>query len=181
MNHSPYIDWLYEDAQDLSSTQAGDLRHHLQECDDCRQRAAALRQVESVLNMQTMAAPAAGFAQRWQARLQAERERAHRFQTRLVLCLSLSALVTTLGMLALLAWPYLSSLEAALWVFAYQFVWLVALLAGIGEFASSFLQAMAGVIPAFGWLFAIGMVFELGVLWVVSYRLLTNPRRLGNR
>jgi len=180
MNHSPYIDWLYDDAYDLSPAQAGDLRHHLKECADCRERAAALRQVESALHREPAVSPAAGFAERWQARLQEERTRAHRFQTRLILGLSLSALTTTLGLLAVLTWPYLSSFKAVLWTVAYQFLWLFSQLAGVGEFLTGFLQAMAGMIPLVGWVFAIGMVFELGVLWVVSYRLLTNPRRLEN-
>jgi hypothetical protein len=178
MNHNPYLDWLYEDAHDLSEAQTGQLRSHLAECSECRQRAAALRQVETVFRAKAMAAPAPGFARRWQARLQEERLRAHRLQTRLALGISLSALVTVLAMLALLAVPYIGSIKAAFWTFAYQFLSLYYLLEGVGEFVTGFLQAMAGVIPVFGWLLAIGMVFELGVLWVVSYRLLTNPRRI---
>jgi hypothetical protein len=180
MNHSPYLDWLFEERGELSTDQAKALSAHLAECGECRRQGEALRQMERVLQNPVMASPAAGFAQRFQARLQEQRRLAHRTQTRLVLGLGLSALVTILGMLALLAWPYIGSLELALWAFAYQLMSYFYFLDGLGEFLAVLLAATASVIPLFGWLLAIGLAVELGVLWVVSYRLLTNPRRLEN-
>lgn len=178
ITHTPYLDWLYEERGELDTEQAKALSIHLAECRECRQRAEALRQAEVALHTQVMAAPAPGFVQRWQARLQEERMRAHRLQTRLVLGISLSALITVLCMLMLLSWPYLGSFKLAFWGFAYQVMSYYYLVEGLGEFTASLLTAMAGIIPLFGWMLALGMVFELGVLWVVSYRLLTNPRRL---
>jgi hypothetical protein len=178
MNHLPYQDWLFEETQPLSDTQMSELQQHLRECAECRELSSALRQMEASLKMKPMAAPAEGFTLRWQARLQDERALAHRRQTRLTLGFILAGLAGLLGALIVFVWPWLSVLEAVFWAAAYQLYSVVLFLAEVGEFMTNLLQAMTQVIPLAGWVLAIGMVFELGVLWVVSYRLLTNPRRL---
>ena len=178
MTHLPYQDWLFDDLQLLSDPQKVELKQHLQTCAECRGLSGALNHVEISLKQKVMAAPAAGFTQRWQARLQEERLRLHRRQTRLTMLMTVSALFTLLSALVIFAWPWLSSLKAVFWAGVYQFYGFYLLLAGIGEFMTSLLLAMTSVIPLVGWVLAFGMVFELGVLWVVSYRLLTNPRRL---
>lgn len=178
MTHLPYQDWLFDDLQSLSAVQMTELKQHLQDCDECRGLSGALGRVEATLKQKVMVGPAAGFTQRWQARLQEERLRLHRRQTRLTLLLTVSALVTLLSALTIFAWPWLVSLKAVFWAAMYQLFNFYLFLAAIGEFMTSLLLAMTRVVPLVGWVLAIGMVFELGVLWVVSYRLLTNPRRL---
>jgi predicted anti-sigma-YlaC factor YlaD len=178
MNHSPYQDWLFDDEQPLSDVQMLQLHQHLRECAECRELSSALNQMEASLKQKPMAAPAAGFTQRWQARLLNDRAAAHRRQTRLTLGFILSGLATLLVGMLIFLWPWLTAHEAVFWAAAYQLYSVYLFLASVGEFLTNLLKAMTQVIPLVGWVLAIGMVFELGVLWVVSYRLLTNPRRL---
>jgi hypothetical protein len=37
---------------------------------------------------------------------------------------------------------------------------------------------IADLMPLAAWVFGFGLFSEMAVLWVVSYRLLTNPRRI---
>lgn len=178
MIHLPYQDWLFDEEQELTATQAAELQQHLGSCGECRSLAGALNQMERSLKQMVMAAPEEGFTMRWQARLEEGRRRAHRRQTALTMIFTLSSAVTLLSMLTIFLWPWLAEYKMAFWAAIYQLYSVYLLLAGVGEFLTQLLRAMAEVIPLAGWVLAIGMVFELGVLWVVSYRLLTNPRRL---
>ncbi len=134
--------------------------------------------MERSLKQKFFAAPEEGFTMRWQARLEESRRRAHRRQTALTMIFTASSAVTLLGVLAIFLWPWLASFKMVFWAAVYQLYSVYLLLAGVGEFLTQLVLAMAEVIPLAGWVLVIGMVFELGVLWVVSYRLLTNPRRL---
>ncbi len=79
MNHKPAIDWLFAD-DELSQTQSKVLQEHLAECDSCQDLAESYRQVAFALKRTEQVEPEAGFASRWQARLQASRAKAHRRQ-----------------------------------------------------------------------------------------------------
>jgi hypothetical protein len=46
------------------------------------------------------------------------------------------------------------------------------------DFFSAAFRAATGVVPVVWWVLFAGLLCELGVLWVVSFRLLTNPRRI---
>lgn len=178
MNHLPYQDWLFEEVQTLTDEQVSALKQHLHDCAECRELSSALHQMETSLKLKPMATLVEGFTQRWHARLQDERATAHRRQTRLTLGFILAGLATLLGGMIIFLWPWLSAHEAVFWAAAYQLYSVYLFLAAVGEFLTNLLRAMTQMIPLAGWVLAIGMVFELGVLWVVSYRLLTNPRRL---
>jgi hypothetical protein len=189
MNHRLYEDWLFAHfdpaGNDLSAQQVEELESHLKECVSCQQLADSWRQVEAVLSpavelrRPVMAEPAAGFTLRWQARLDAERARLHRRQALAVLAFYLSAAGLVFGSLLALAWPWLGSPQVLFWSWFYRLYTMLSYAGEVQEVLRPVLQAATGAIPFTGWVFLVGILCELGVLWIVSFRLITNPRRVA--
>lgn len=176
--HLPYEDWLFDQPEDLSAQQAVELNQHLDACDRCRSLSASLWRAEAALRQAPRLSPVAGFTARWQLRLEVERQRSHRRQIGMTLAVSLAALAALLTCLGLLAWPYLDSLDATFWAGLYQLFGLYALAQKAGQFFATLGRATFDILPLALLVLAVGVASELSVLWVVSYRLLTNPRRL---
>jgi predicted anti-sigma-YlaC factor YlaD len=181
MTHVPYEEWLFDATEDLSAQQAVDLNQHLEACEHCRTLSASLGRAEQSLRSAPLLAPVTGFAARWQLRLEIERQRIHRRQISLALGISLAGLVTLLTCLVLLFWPYMDSLDATFWAGLYQLLGLYALAQAVGDFFVTLFRATFDILPVVLWILVLGIVSELSVLWVVSYRLLTNPRRLSTK
>lgn len=176
MTHQPFQDWIFEDTLDV--TQADAFQSHLEACAECRSLAGAFRQVENSLRTAPMVAPVPGFTLRWQARLEAERRRQHRSQVGLALAIGLSGAITLLALLAVLFWPALDSLDALLWAAAYQLYIALAFARQAVEVVGDFVRYLAPALPLVFWVFALGLLTQACVLWVVSYRYMTNPRRI---
>ena len=181
MKHRPFEDWLFADDQMddiLPSRDTAALEEHLQSCSSCRDLAGAWRGVESQLRMAPSVAPRPGFASRWQARLEAEHKRLERRQSLAVLGFNLTGAALLFGSLALLALPALESPRVLLWAWLYQFLQLLSYVFVAQDLLSTLIKGLASGIPLVGWVFLAGMICELAVLWVVSFRLLTKPRRI---
>lgn len=176
MTHQTFQDWLFEDT--LDAGQADALHSHLETCADCRNLVGAFRLVERSLHAAPLVAPTPGFTLRWQSLLEAERSRLHRRQVRYAALIGLSGAVILLGLLAILLWPLLDSLDALLWAGVYQLYLAFAFLRGAGEALGAFARGIALVLPVVAWILALGLLTQAGVLWVVSYRYMTNPRRM---
>ena len=176
MTHQPFQDWLFEDTVD--SQKADALHSHLETCVECRSLAGAFHQVERSLHTAPLVAPAEGFSLRFQARLGAERDRLHRRQVKLALVVGVSGALILLALLAVLLWPLLDSLDALLWAGAYQLYLAFVFVRGAGEFFAAFAKGLALVLPLAVWVLAVGLFTQAIVLWVVSYRYMTNPRRI---
>lgn len=183
MNHRLYEDWLFAHldpaGNDLRAEQVKELENHLKACASCQQLADSWRQVEVELRRPVMAEPAAGFTLRWQARLDAERARLHRRQALAVLAFYIAAAVLVFGSLLALAWPWLGSPQVVFWSWFYRLYTMVFYAGEVQEFLQPVVQAATGAIPFTGWIFIVGILCELGVLWIVSFRLITNPRRVA--
>jgi predicted anti-sigma-YlaC factor YlaD len=183
MMHLPYQEWLLEPpAEGLDPQQAAALQAHLQTCETCQALSGAWQQAERRLRLAEVVEPAPGFGERWQARLaearQQARQRVHRRQAVLALGLSFSGALILLATLTLLAWPWLRSPNLLLWTWAYQLLSLYTLARGAGYQLLPLARAASGIMPLFVWIFLIGIMSQLALVWVVSYRLLTNPRRI---
>jgi hypothetical protein len=176
MNHQPYRDWLFEDT--LDSSKADALHSHLETCVECRSLVGAFHQVEHSLHTAPLVAPTEGFTLRFQARLDAERGRLHGRQVRLALAFGIGGALVLLALLAILVWPLLDSLNAFLWAGAYQLYLAFIFVRQAGEFLADFAQGLALVLPLAVWVLALGLFSQAIVLWVVSYRYMTNPRRI---
>jgi hypothetical protein len=83
-----------------------------------------------------------------------------------------------LGILLFLVWPWMRSPNVFLWTGLYRLFTLYAYADAARDFISTLFQTAAGVVPLTWLVIFVGLLSELGVLWIVSYRVLTNPRRI---
>ena len=178
MNHKPAIDLLFEDPEELSHTQVDILQEHLADCECCQELAESYRQLASTLKKAEQVGPEPGFASRWQIRLQASREKAHRRQIIATLAFVLGGSALLLGLLVFAAWPWLRSPDLLLWTWIYQLITLFTYANALREVVVPAVWEIKDLMPLAAWVFGVGLLSEMAVLWVVSYRLLTNPRRI---
>jgi predicted anti-sigma-YlaC factor YlaD len=189
MNHQPYHDWMFVDPgqpeEALTVEQAAALRAHLDECNACRELSFALGSLEENLRTAAQAAPAPGFASRWQARLAADRLRQrqvlHRRQSLVILAASLGIALAILTVLVYQARPFIQSPNLLVWVSVYQLIRWASIFSATGQFLGSLARAADISISPLSWLFAAGGLTLLAVLWVVSFRLLTQPKAIRIR
>jgi predicted anti-sigma-YlaC factor YlaD len=183
MNHRIFEDWLFShydpEAEPLEPEEARRLEAHLATCQTCQDLQAAWQEAHLRLSRTAMAEPRPGFINRWHEHLEANRQRLHRRQTLLALSFCISAAVLATGSLAVVALPWLGAPKLFLWTWLYQMLTFANYLGEVREFAGTFTRAAADAVPLIIWVFIVGMVSEIGVLWVVSYRWLTNPRRVS--
>ncbi len=191
MNHKLYEDWLFAKPSEdwrtadlpvadetLTSQEAKALQEHLSACESCQQLSHAWRELDTHLTAAPLVGPAPGFTSRFQLRLEAERRRIERRQSFVVLGFSVAGAVLALGSLAVLFWPWLKTPSALMWAGAYRLFSLAWFFEAVGDFFTSLAVTMASVISPLWFILFVGLVCELAVLWVVSLRLLTNPRRI---
>lgn len=185
MNHQPYLDWVLADPNQPSEALSGDqraaLQEHLDDCLECRQLAAAWQSVEVELHRAPLLEPAAGFAHRWEARLETSRQRQHRRQSMAMFAASLGLALVLLSLLAIQVWPILQSPRLLLLTYLYQLIRWASVLGAVQQFLGSLLQGTALSLSPLGWVLTAGGLTLLAVLWVVSYRALTVPHSISMR
>jgi len=177
MNHQQFEEWLFSD-QTLTPQEEAVLQDHLEGCESCRLLAASWREVERDLREAPFEAPVPGFTLRWRRRLEAQQRRLHRRQSVVLLGYSIAGVFLLLGSLTILLWPQLQSPNTLFYTWLYQIVSLVAYFSFAGEILSSIFRTATNIVPLVWWILILGILSELGVLWVVSFRMLTNPRRI---
>lgn len=177
MKHQLYETWIFAD-EALTAAQQAELDAHLGACQDCRTLAQAWGQVARTLQAAPVTAPAPGFTVRWEARLEAERERNARRQTLATLVFTVIAAVLLFGSLVMLTLPLVQSPNALLWAWLSRVVSLVTFADVTGDLFGTVLRTVADIVPLGVWVLLTGIASLLGTLWVVSFRLLTAPRRI---
>ncbi len=178
MNHQSYVNWIFDNDQDLTTQQADDLNEHLHACERCQSLADSLHNLEAALDQAELIGPQSGFVTRWENRLEASRKRLHRRQIIITLSFVVAGLAVLLGVLVFAAWPWLRTPSLLFWTWIYQLFTIYTYLDALRELASPLLAGSRGAIAMLVWVFGLGLLSELAVLWVVSYRLLSNPRRI---
>lgn len=177
MNHQLYEDWLLSE-EPLAPQETAALQQHLQGCESCSLLSVAWQEVEDQLQMAPTLAPAPGFTGRWQARLEADRQRLHRRQSLALLGFSMAGAFLLFSSLAIFALPLLESPNLLFWTWIYRILSLGFLVASLQDFAAILFQTATGTVSIVGLVLFAGLLSELGVLWIVSWRILTNPRRV---
>jgi predicted anti-sigma-YlaC factor YlaD len=177
--HLPFEDWLLHRAT-LNPAEKQSLLEHLRNCDSCRQLSTSLYEVESRLRAAPAVAPSPGFTNRWLARLDGERQKIHRRQTLAILLFYIGGAAVVLASLGLLAVQYFQSPVTFFWSWLYRLMTLVELVSGAEEMFRVSLRTLIGLIPLAGWVLFFGILSELAVIWFVTLRLLTNPRRVSS-
>lgn len=176
MNHQPFEDWLFSE-EPLAPQAAADLQAHLETCADCRRLANAWQSVNAELRQAPQVEPAAGFTSRWQDRLEADRQRLHRRQGFFALGYFVAGAVILTASLLVLALPLLRSPDVLIWTWVYRLVNLVTVADVLGDLFRGLANLAGGGLSVAAWVLFVGLVSEIAVLWVVSYRWLTNPGR----
>ena len=177
MVHRPFEDWLLDEER-LTTEKAVALQEHLQSCASCRQLSQAWQEVEVDLRTSPTLAPRMGFTNRWQARLESDRRRLHRRQSAAALGFSLGGAALLFGSLSFLALPVLATPKLLLWAWALHLVELVSYTGDIQAIIFSVFQIQPRMIPI-AWLILLAGFFSmLVVVWIVSLRYFTSPRRV---
>jgi len=182
MNHQPYEDWLlYEPhhlEEELTAQEYSELQVHLEDCSSCRLLSVALREAENELRAAPIISPEPGFSHRWLKRLERNRRQAHKKQTLILLLVTISAAVMLLGLLTFTVWPWISNPNVFIWTYLYRLTKMYSYVNVVQDIAGVLINAAARLVPITWWIFMVGMICELGVLWIVFYRLISFPRRI---
>lgn len=175
MNHQPFETWIFMQ-EELSDAEAASLQEHLHTCDPCHGLAAAWRQVEPVIQTAGVVAPAPGFINRWQLRLEKERLALQRRQSLLVFGFGMGA---ALFFLILLAVTILTTINSPVdW-----FLMIASRLAALFLLADVFQDAfsiLSSAVPI-SWLAAGGVIVAaLCLLWIFSLQRLAQSGRVSS-
>ncbi len=177
LNHQPFEDWLLSE-ETLTQEEAGRLQEHLQSCEACTILAVALREVDQELRAAPVLPPVAGFVNRWQARLEAERHKLHRKQTFFTMLLSIGGAMFLFALLAIVLFPVLLSPWPVLLALVYEFTSTFSFISDLGEALLTVLRALFELVPVTQWAAIWLALAGLGALWVVALHRLTLPRRI---
>ena len=180
MNHKLFEEWLftYLDSDDLEAEQASQLQDHLRTCNSCQNLAKSWREVDRHLFNAEVVSPPAGFMNRWQERVEQDRKLLEHRQTVAILLFAIGGAVVLFGSLILLLWPWLGMPEVFIWGWIYRLSSLVVYFEPANKLIAILFQSFSGSVSPFWWILFAGLLSELAVLWLVSYRWLTNPRRV---
>ena len=163
MDHRPFEDWLLNN-KSLSVDEERQLNTHLQSCSSC----CALAEVNLALKTVKMAAPAAGFADRFQIRLTAQKKALRRRNFWGFTLLALSVLVG----LSWVSWPLLTSLLHSplnllvSWLSTLLSLW--AALQAMTHAGLVLVKVVPDFIPAYIWTVALFAACGWILLWVFS-------------
>jgi hypothetical protein len=163
MDHRPFEDWLL-DNKVLTSNEKRQLNAHLQTCPSC----CALAEVDLALKMVKVAAPTAGFADRFQVRLAARKKalRQRNFWGFFILTMSV------LSILMWVAWPLLASIiqspenVLAAWLSSLLSLWIaIQVMVHAGEVA---FKVIPSFVPPYIWTAILFAACGWSLLWVFS-------------
>jgi hypothetical protein len=163
MDHRPFEGWLLNN-QDLEADEKRQLNAHLQVCSAC----AALAEVNLALKSVTMVAPAPGFADRFQVRLEARKKALRRRNFWGFLLLTASVL----SGLTMIAWPLITRLLQspvdllASWIGSLLSFW--AALDAMAHAGLVLFRVAPGFVPGFIWTLVLFAACGWSLLWVLS-------------
>ncbi len=163
MDHRPFEDWLL-DNQPLTPDQKRQLNTHLRTCSSC----SALAEVDLALKSVSMAAPAAGFTDRFQVRLAAKKQdlRRRNFWGFVIMILSV------FGIFVWVSWPVLRDLFhspvnlLSSWISSLVSFW--ASLQAILRAGLVLFKVAPGFIPVYIWAIILFAAGGWSMVWVVS-------------
>jgi len=176
MNHQYFEDLLFAE-QPLTPQDNAVLQAHLQDCESCQMLAGAWQEVENQLHRSAMLEPAPGFTDRWQTRLARDGQRVQRRQSMLLLGFSIGGATLLLASLAVLLLPMADSPIVFVAAWLSRLAEMANIVVSAGDVVSSIFQSVSGSVSLFWVILGSGLVSLLAVVWLVSYRVLSAPRR----
>lgn len=179
MSHKPYEDFIFSD-QDLTPEQSRRLHEHLKHCDQCYQLSKSRQEVDTILADSVVAAPQPGFVTRWQTRLSDEQEKRKNRQNLRMMIFTWGSAVALLAIILLISWPILQDPKIFFFTSLYQLLNLVSLASTLKNISTGLMDGLSGVFPWILIVITAGVLTQLGVFWIVSFRMLTKPRRVNS-
>ncbi len=172
MDHRPFEDWLLEN-KNLTSNEQRLLNAHLQNCSSC----TALAEVNLALKSTWLAAPARGFTDRFQLRLEARKKALRMRNVWGFLVLSISVVGVMVG----LTWPVLVSFFQSpvnvlvSWLASLMSAW--AAIQTMVHAGETVFEVVPGFIPEYIWAAVILAAVGWVALWVFSLLKITKLPR----
>jgi hypothetical protein len=176
MNHHYFEDLLFAE-QPLTPQDNAALQEHVRDCESCQILANAWQEVESQLHRSAILEPASGFTDRWQTRLALDSQRVQRKQSMLLLGFSIGGATVLLASLAVLLLPLADSPLVFVAAWLSRLAEMIGLINNTGDVISKLFETFGGSVSLIWVIFGTGLVSLLAVLWLVSYRVLSAPRR----
>lgn len=182
MNHQPYEEWLLREPDhlkdQLSAQEYTDFQLHLEECKSCQSLSVAWRETENELRTAPIISPEPGFTNRWLVRLEQKRRQSRKQQTAVMLIVTIASALLLLSLLTFTVLPWINNPNVFIWSYLYRFTKVYSYFNTIGNIAGILFSATARLIPISWLIFMVGIICELGVLWIVFYRILIFQRRI---
>lgn len=176
-NHMYYEGLLFS-GEALNPEEKRALEAHLQECEGCQQLSAAWHAVERQLSSAPALSPQPGFTARWLKRLEQDQQKIQRRQTLAILLFCMGGAALLLASLGLLLTPMLGSSKIYFLTWVYRWMSEITMISSTGEAVSAFTRTLINVIPPYMWMLIVGIASQLLVIWFVTIRFLSNPRRV---
>jgi hypothetical protein len=177
MNHQLFENWLLSE-EPLSPQQSAELREHLHTCQSCSRLQASWKGVEQLIREAPQIGPAAGFSARWQIRLEEQRRMLQRRQSLLILSIIGSPALVLFLVLGYNMLVQLRSPGQLLALWAYRMLLALNYVDAASDFLTAFGTTFLNTVSGPVWLFILGGISVLTVLWVVLYKQLTSPQRI---
>jgi hypothetical protein len=176
LTHQPFRDWLFE--ENLEPQEALLLQEHLRTCEECQRLRLAWNDAQHVIQNAGQVSPAAGFVNRWQGRLAAQRLQKQR---KLAWAFFFAAASLAALMLAVLSWQLievLSTPQTLLLMVFLRVAEVINLLSAVGSYLNIIRLLVPGL-SLVSLIFFIGFISMISVLWLATYRKLLTVRRIA--
>jgi hypothetical protein len=176
MNHQPFENWLLSE-DTLSPENTSSLRDHLESCDHCRELETAWTGVVGLFQDVPDLEPAPGFVNRWQARLEVERQVElsvrHRWQSIIMLILIGNVIV---ALVVLFGTQFLTTFDKPLELVLsgiYRIASIVTFFNAAQNVVITLFKTITSVVPVGIWaLMGLGLVGS-GAIWIISLKSLS--------
>ena len=177
MNHLPFKDWLLSE-DPLTSEQVEALQGHLRSCDTCRRLESAWTDVNAIFEKAPLAEPIPGFTSRWQDRLALHHLRKQRKLAWIIVGIFTGITIILLTLFGAQLLEVIQSPGNLILVSISRLTGILSLYWAI----ESIFNTLTSHMPSISWLvfiFGIGFISFLSVLWLAAYRKLTLSRRFA--
>jgi hypothetical protein len=181
MKHLPFEDWLFSD-DPMDGDQERELHEHLEICNSCWAISRAWGEVEDILERVPVVEPAAGFGDRFEARLAVElsMEKIRR-QNRQSLGLFALTAGTASSIFTILVWQVINTVDSftsLLLVGIDQVVITVAMINAMHNMLSALTYVVIPSVPPVYWAALAAMISLSTLAWLLLLGHLFNSRRI---
>jgi predicted anti-sigma-YlaC factor YlaD len=182
MNHQPFETWLFSE-EPLPIEEERNLQEHLAICEQCQELSSAWSDIEKLIAESPPAEPVPGFANRWQARLDADRKvetlMRQRWQSWILLILILNVVAFTFIFLSIQLSASVSSPTDLLLSLIYRATSSIAMLNALQDIGYAIWRVLTSIVTPSVWILITSGSLLGAAAWIISMRkLISIPRRV---